>query len=280
MPQPAVFLDRDDTLIEDPGYISSVEQVKLKPGAAEAVRMLRSSGYRVVVATNQSGVARGLVDEATLNDIHDHMRELFASEDAPIDAVYYCPYLDGEEATVEAYRQPSELRKPRPGMLLKAAREMGLDLSRSWSIGDALRDVLAGKAAGCRTVLISQNGKAADGGDESDFVVPDVVEAARIVSANTASDVAADASSGGTTALLREILHAIRAQKRRDNIREFSLGWLTYVIIQVLAIGAGFWAMYLLAGRHLDHAVVWFAFAVFLQLWALTMATLNRGDRS
>jgi len=280
MPQPAVFLDRDDTLIEDPGYISRADQVKLKPGAVDAVRMLRSRGYRVVVATNQSGVARGLVDETTLNEIHDHMRELFAAEDAPIDAVYYCPYLDGDEATVEEYRQVSDLRKPRPGMLLKAARELGLDLTQSWAIGDAVRDVQAGRAAGCRTVLISQNGEAADAADESDFIVPDVMEAARVVVANTAGGAAAEPTDGDSTALLREILHAIRSQKRRDSAREFSLGWLTFVIIQVLAMGAGFWAMYLLAGRHLDHSVVWFAFAVFLQIWALTIATLtNRSDR-
>lgn len=280
MPQPAVFLDRDNTLIEDPGYISRPEQVQLKPGAAEAVRALRASGYRVVVATNQSGVARGLVDEETLGEIHDHMRELFAGEDAPIDAIYYCPYLDGDEATVDAYRQASDLRKPRPGMLLKAAREMGLDLSKSWSIGDALRDVQAGKAVGCRTVLIAQNGEAAEGGDESDFVAPDIVEAARLVVSNTTSANGPAPTPGDSVSLLREILHAIRAQKRRDNIREFSLAWLTFVVIQVLAIAAGFWAMYLLAGQHLNHSVVWFMFAVFLQLWALTIATINRGDRS
>ncbi|RIK67412.1 MAG: D,D-heptose 1,7-bisphosphate phosphatase [Planctomycetota bacterium] len=152
---PAVFLDRDNTLIADPGYISDPADVRLLPGAAEAVRRIRAAGYRAVVVTNQSGVARGRITEAQLEAVHLRLRALLRGERAELDAIYVCPYLDGPEAVVAAYRRDSDLRKPRPGMLLLAARELGLDLPHSWMIGDSPRDVEAGRAAGCRTILIS-----------------------------------------------------------------------------------------------------------------------------
>ena len=159
MQKPAVFLDRDDTLVVDSGFIDHPDKVKLVSGAIEAIRRLRDAGYRVVVASNQSGVARGYFDEARLDEIHDRLQQLLASGNAYLDGIYYCPYLDGSEATVEAYRKESGLRKPAPGMLLKAARDLDLDLSKSWMIGDSARDIQAGQAAGCRTILIDRDGE-------------------------------------------------------------------------------------------------------------------------
>lgn len=278
MPQIAVFLDRDNTLIEDPGFISDPAQVRLLPGAADAVRSLRDAGYRIVVTTNQSGVARGHVDEATLGRIHDRLKELLAKEGAPLDAIYYCPYLPGDEAVVKAYRKDSDLRKPKPGMLLKAAREMNLDLSRSWAIGDEARDIQAGKAAGCPTVLIASNNTPDDVGATADYVVADITEAAKVVLKKTLQ---AGSQTGGATesegaGLLREVVHLLRSQKRQESQARFSLGWLTCVIVQVVALAVGFRAMLLLADQNLGACIAWFLFACFLQIWALMLAVISR----
>ncbi len=153
MKHKAVFLDRDDTLIEDPGYINHPSQVKLLPGAAASLAQLRKIGYRLVVVSNQSGVARGLVTEEGLAQIHHTLEKLLADEGAYLDAIYYCPFHP--EGSISKYRMESELRKPAPGMLLKAAKELDIDLSQSWMIGDSYRDVEAGKRAGCKTILIN-----------------------------------------------------------------------------------------------------------------------------
>jgi D,D-heptose 1,7-bisphosphate phosphatase len=170
--RPAVFVDRDRTLIEDPGYISDPDQVRLLDGAADSLRRFRDAGYTVVIVTNQSGVARGLLTEGDLAIVHQRMRDLLRAEDADVDAIYYCPFLDGPEAVREQYRRDSNLRKPKPGMLLLAAEELGLDLAKSWMIGDSARDVQAGRAAGCRTILIS--GEADEDNDQADFMAADL----------------------------------------------------------------------------------------------------------
>jgi D-glycero-D-manno-heptose 1,7-bisphosphate phosphatase len=152
MANKAVFLDRDNTLIEDPGYINHPNQVRLLPGAAAALVQLRRMGYLLVVVTNQSAVARGIVTEEMLEKIHHRLNKLLADEGAYLDAIYYCPYHP--EGSIPKYRMESDLRKPAPGMLLKAAEDLDIDLSRSWAIGDSYRDVAAGVQAGCRTILI------------------------------------------------------------------------------------------------------------------------------
>jgi D-glycero-D-manno-heptose 1,7-bisphosphate phosphatase len=154
MSNKAIFLDRDGTLIEDPGYLSHPEQVNLLDGAAEALIELRAMGYKLVVVSNQSGVARGILSENDLEEIHDRLRQLLAEKGAYLDQIYYCPYHP--DGVVSKYRKESEWRKPNPGMLLAAADEMGIDLSQSWSIGDSSRDVEAGLRAGCKTILISR----------------------------------------------------------------------------------------------------------------------------
>jgi len=149
----AVFFDRDGTLVHDPGYLNHPDQVQLLDGAAEAVRDLRLLGYRIVIVTNQSGVARGIVTEEMLEKIHARLRALLGLKGASLDGIYYCPYHP--EGTIEEYSKESDLRKPKPGMLLAAARELDIDLTRSWAVGDSDRDTEAGRAAGCRTILIS-----------------------------------------------------------------------------------------------------------------------------
>jgi D-glycero-D-manno-heptose 1,7-bisphosphate phosphatase len=152
MSDKAIFLDRDDTLIEDPGYISSPEQVKLLTGVPRALIELKALGYKLVVITNQSAVARGIVTEKGLGEIHKRLERLLAEKNAFFDRIYYCPYHP--EGAVKKYRQESELRKPNPGMLLKAAEEMNLDLDQSWCVGNSSSDIEAGLRAGCKTILI------------------------------------------------------------------------------------------------------------------------------
>jgi D-glycero-D-manno-heptose 1,7-bisphosphate phosphatase len=153
--RPAVFLDRDGTIIEDRGYVAHPDQVRLLPGVGDAIRRLRDHGYLVVVVSNQSGVARGYFDETALQLVHERMVALLVAEGAALDAAYYCPFLDAPEAVVERFRRVSHERKPAPGMILRAARRHGIDLARSWMVGDSPSDVEAGRRAGCRTILLT-----------------------------------------------------------------------------------------------------------------------------
>lgn len=153
MSNKAIFLDRDDTLIEDAGYINNPDQVKLLDGVGEAMRELKDMGYKLVVATNQSGVARGIVTEEVLGEIHNRLKQLLAENGAFLDQIYYCPYHP--EGVIPKYRKESDWRKPNPGMLLSAAEEMDIDLGQSWCIGNSSRDVEAGLRAGCKTILIN-----------------------------------------------------------------------------------------------------------------------------
>jgi D-glycero-D-manno-heptose 1,7-bisphosphate phosphatase len=153
MSNKAIFLDRDDTLIEDPGYISHPDQVKLLDGVDKSLIEFRAMGYKLIVVSNQSGVARGIVSEQALNKIHNRLKQLLAEKGAPLDKIYYCPYHP--DAVIEKYRKESDWRKPNPGMLLAAADEMDIDLNQSWVIGNSNRDVEAGLKAGCKTILIN-----------------------------------------------------------------------------------------------------------------------------
>jgi D-glycero-D-manno-heptose 1,7-bisphosphate phosphatase len=155
--QPAVFFDRDGTLIEDRGYLGDPEQVVLLPEAAEAVRLAGTAGYAVVVITNQSGVARGLYTEADVAAVNQRLVDRLAVAAASVAAIYHCPHhpLVGDDA---AYTRWCQCRKPRPGMLLRAAREHDLDLRRSAMIGDFVTDVQAGAAAGTTPFLVAPSG--------------------------------------------------------------------------------------------------------------------------
>lgn len=151
-PRPAIFLDRDGVVIEDAHYVGSPDRVRLLPGAAESIAALNRAGWPVVIVTNQAGVARGLFPAEAVGVVHTHLAALLASYRARVDAFYFCPHHpDGE---VEAYRAACDCRKPRPGMLLRAAGELGLDLAASWMVGDRVSDLEAGAAAGTRTILV------------------------------------------------------------------------------------------------------------------------------
>lgn len=148
----AVFLDRDGTIIEDADYLTGPEQIRILPGVPKALRRLREAGFLLVVVTNQSAIARGLLTEEKLALIHAELDRRLAAEGAAVDAYYHCPHLP--EGTVERYARACDCRKPAPGLLVRAAQEWGIDLARSHAVGDAERDVEAGRRAGCCTVLI------------------------------------------------------------------------------------------------------------------------------
>jgi D,D-heptose 1,7-bisphosphate phosphatase len=149
----AIFLDRDDTIVDDPGYISKPEQLRLLPGVIDALKRLRLLGYRLYIVTNQSGVARGMISEDDLAVIHNKLLSMLDAGGVKIEKIYYCPFHP--EGIIEEYKKESYLRKPNPGMLFTARDEIGIDLEASWMIGDSFRDVSAGKAAGCRTILLN-----------------------------------------------------------------------------------------------------------------------------
>jgi D-glycero-D-manno-heptose 1,7-bisphosphate phosphatase len=155
MSEKAVFLDRDDTIIEDTGYINSPQQVKLVSGSAGALADLRKIGYKIIVVTNQSGIARGIITEQAIAQIHERLKQLLAEQNVYLDRIYYCPYHP--DGVIPKFRRDSELRKPKPGMLLAAAKEMNIDLAGSWMVGNDYRDIAAGYAAGCRTILIKSH---------------------------------------------------------------------------------------------------------------------------
>jgi len=175
----AIFLDRDDTLIKDPGYISSPDQVELLEGVPEALIKLRELGYKLIVVSNQSGVARGIVTEKALGKIHDRLEQLLAEKDAHLDRIYYCPYHP--DGVVPKYRKESNNRKPNPGMLLDAAKDMDIDLEQSWCIGNSNRDVEAGKSAGCKTILIDAHSKHKQTDVKPDYRAVNLREAVNII---------------------------------------------------------------------------------------------------
>ena len=148
----AVFIDRDGTLNEDIGYVSAPDELVIYPWAAEAVRMINESGLLTIVITNQSGIARGMYSEATLGSIHSRMIEELASKGARIDAVYYCPHHP--DVGDARYRTACDCRKPRTGMLDRAAREHDVDLAQSFVIGDKASDMKLAENAGARAALV------------------------------------------------------------------------------------------------------------------------------
>ena len=148
----AIFLDRDGTLIEEVGYLQRLEEIQIYPEAFEAVEKINQSGARAIVITNQSAIARGLIREEDLEQVHHFIAEAFRQKKARIDAFYHCPHhpTEGTGANTRA----CDCRKPQPGLLLRAARDLQLDLGGSYMIGDKLRDTEAGHQAGCGSILV------------------------------------------------------------------------------------------------------------------------------
>ena len=151
--QRAVFLDRDGTINKYVGFLRSPEKLELLPGAAEAIRRINDSGYLAIVVTNQPVIARGEVTVEQLDEIHNKLETLLGQKGAYVDAIYYCPHHPdkGFPGEIPELKIDCDCRKPKPGMLLKAAEDFNIDLSQSWMIGDDERDMEAGKAAGCQT---------------------------------------------------------------------------------------------------------------------------------
>ena len=147
-----VFLDRDGTVTEEVGYVNHPSRLRLIPGAAEGIRMLNGAGVPVILATNQAGVARGYFTEGLVKEVMGRLNELLKAQGARLDAVYYCPHHPS--AGAPPYRAECDCRKPKPGMLLRASLELGLDLSRSFVVGDKISDVAFAKAAGARGVMV------------------------------------------------------------------------------------------------------------------------------
>ncbi len=302
MSERAVFLDRDRTLMEDPGYLSDPAAVKLLPGVELALKSLSQAGFKIVVVTNQSGVARGMLTEETLEEIHAELKRQLGEGGAHIDAIYYCPYHP--EGTVEQYATDSDLRKPKPGMLLKAAEDLDLDLEDSWMVGDSPRDIEAGQRAGCRTIRIRSHthkhpGEEHDEDIQADYTVRNLVDAARVVlrapaekpegPAQQPETESATAMPGALEAspqidalsdaqVRREILRNVRQLARREHLEEFSVMRLVAGIVQVLAALAllvTIWKM--LSAAH-PQAQTWGLIAVTLQIMALTFFTMHSGE--
>ena len=150
--RPAAFLDRDGTINVDAGYIDRLERFELYPFAFDAIRLLRRAGYLIVVITNQAGVAQGLYGEDFVEVTAQFLRDYAAKSDTAIDGHYYCPH--SPEATVAKYRTHCDCRKPKPGLALRAAQDLGIDLARSVVIGDRWRDISVANAIGARGILV------------------------------------------------------------------------------------------------------------------------------
>ena len=158
-PQKAIFLDRDGTINKYVGFLRNIDDFELLPGVADAIRAINASGYLAIVVTNQPVIARGEVTYHKLQEIHNKMETLLGAEGAYLDAIYFCPHHPhkGYEGEVPELKIDCECRKPKPGMLLKAAEDFNIDLSQSWMVGDGENDIKAGIAAGCKTALIGSD---------------------------------------------------------------------------------------------------------------------------
>ncbi|NEX60371.1 D-glycero-alpha-D-manno-heptose-1,7-bisphosphate 7-phosphatase [Noviherbaspirillum galbum] len=184
----AIFLDKDGTLVENVPYNVNPALIRLSWNAGPALQIFKSLGYKLIVVSNQSGIAKGLFTENALQPVEHRLAERLVQYGVTLDGFYYCPH--SPDGVIGRYAISCTCRKPMPGMLLRAAKEHGIDLSQSWMIGDILHDVEAGRRAGCRTVLI-------DNGNETEWKLSplrtpdakaaDLHEAARFIAAADAA---------------------------------------------------------------------------------------------
>jgi D-glycero-D-manno-heptose 1,7-bisphosphate phosphatase len=172
--QRAVFLDRDGVINVDHGYVHKVEHFRFVPGSDVALARLQAAGWRLVVVTNQSGLARGLYSTDDYERFTAHLQQQLGAAGVRLDAVLHCPHLP--DAAVDAYRLACNCRKPGPGLLLQAARELSLDLAASVIVGDRLSDVQAGRAAGVGHCVLVRSGVALTPADmqQADAVYDDL----------------------------------------------------------------------------------------------------------
>ncbi|HET9272517.1 MAG TPA: HAD family hydrolase [Vicinamibacterales bacterium] len=178
--RPAVFLDRDGTLSEERGFIDRLELLEIFPWTSDAIRLLNRAGFAVIVVTNQSAIGRGIIDLTFLQSVHDTLDRHFTKSGARVDRYYFCPHHP--DAPLPEYRMVCRCRKPGPGMIEQAAADLGLDLSRSFMVGDRPIDVASGHAAGVRSVLV-RSGHSSGGSDapaglrEPDAILNNLMEA-------------------------------------------------------------------------------------------------------
>jgi D-glycero-D-manno-heptose 1,7-bisphosphate phosphatase len=316
MPNKAIFLDRDDTVIEDPGYISNPDQVKLLDGVPQALIELKALGYKLIIASNQSGVARGIVTEKVLAQIHDRLKQMLTEKGAQLDRIYYCPYHP--DGVVQKYRKESDLRKPNPGMLLTAAKDMDIDLTQSWAIGNSSRDTEAGSRVGCRTILIELPARQEQpklGQPKPDYRAVNMKEAVNIIKKHLRSSTEHPAqaqpapepepqpapqtsqlqrhphSEQSKTApagqnipadrletLLNAILGQLRSMQRNDMFGEFAITRLMAGILQVAVLFCLLISVGLLMRPTAQDSSVLIAlgFAMVLQLMALTLYIMQK----
>ncbi len=315
MSNKAIFLDRDDTLIEDPGFINHPDQVKLLDGVDKSLIELRAMGYKLIVVSNQSGVARGIVSEETLGKIHDRLKQLLAERGAPLDRIYYCPYHP--DGVIEKYRKESDRRKPKPGMLLAAAEEMDIDLTQSWIIGNSSRDVEAGLKAGCKTILVNHPWHSEQqklGEPNPDYRAVNIKEAVNIIKKyhrltgenpvqnqplpqpltkpplQTAEEshqqqsaepktipVEQNISANRTEHLLDSILEQLKGMRRNDMFGEFSIMRLLAGIVQIIVLLCLLISIWFLMSPARQDSVVLITlgFAAVLQVMALTLYIMH-----
>jgi D-glycero-D-manno-heptose 1,7-bisphosphate phosphatase len=299
MKRPAIFFDRDNTLIVSDGYLGDPEKVVLMEGSADAVARARSLGFATIVFSNQSGVARGMFSEADVELVNRRIDEMLlaANRSAVIDRHEFCPYHP--EGTVEPYNQESERRKPKPGMILEAARKLAIDLERSWVIGDAPRDIDAGKSAGCRAILLRPENIAESPAAQQqivklpDYVATSLKQAIDVVESHmdappAAEDVVPPARPPQQTAaisstppptnlarieqLAEQILTELRKANEHRDYSDFSVSRLLAGISQVIALAVLF-VSYL--NRQETSFLPLMLLAIFLQ--ALTISLLIMG---
>jgi D-glycero-D-manno-heptose 1,7-bisphosphate phosphatase len=308
MPYKAIFLDCDGTLIEDHGYINNPDQVMLLAGVTDALVELKAMGYKLIVVSNQSGVARGIVTEKVLAQIHNRLKNLLAEKNASLDRIYYCPYHP--DGVVEKYRKESDNRKPAPGMLLTAAKKMNIDLNQSWMIGDSDRDIEAGSQAGCKTILInySAHRRLEPPTSSPDYRAVNMKEAVNIIKQhhrgfakalaqpqppkkadsqpNTQSSQQHNASeppqpkatsadqipASRSEQLLISILDQLKGIRRAEIFDEFSLTKLIAGILQVIVLFCILITVWFLMSptSRSNSVIIALGFAILLQLMALT----------
>jgi D-glycero-D-manno-heptose 1,7-bisphosphate phosphatase len=310
--QPAVFLDRDNTLIHNDGDLGDPRLVKLVDGVPHGLRSLRQAGFHLVVVTNQAGVARGKFTEHDVDTVHQRIATMVdevasggggasaaGGGSGLIDRFYYCPYHP--EGTVAEYKRDHPWRKPHPGMILQAARDMGLDLSQSWLIGDQERDIAAGRAAGCRTVLVTRDRELAakagatavvtdfshavewilhhpptsfNGAADASPPAPTWTGQGEVGPSPAARSAAAPAGNGETDRLRRaiaDLTEELRSERQRR--AEFTSLRMAAGIAQLLAIALAVLGLLQLGSA--DVFLKWMTGAILAQLLAMTLLLLD-----
>jgi D-glycero-D-manno-heptose 1,7-bisphosphate phosphatase len=288
---PAIFLDRDGTLVPDDANAGIPARVTLVDGVASSLRRLRDAGFRLVVATNQGGVARGRFSENDVDAVHSRLSELVDQQTGlkrTIERFYYCPFHP--KGIIPEYTREHPWRKPRPGMLLQAAQDMELELERSWLIGDSPRDVAAGRTAGLRTILVSRD-KSRIADAAADYSAASLAEAVEIVlrhrdetTASIAAARAATPTRAGARRVRRErdserlrrglaeLTEEVRALRlRRAESSALRLAAMGLQLVAILVVGVAFLNL-----ADLDNFIRWSAAAAMLQLITITMLLFDR----